>query len=149
MKYCCKCGQQLPDQAMFCSKCGAKQPSMEAENNSAPAPAPASKEVKEQPVQKGKTDFSNFLKLRVFGLWAGIALVFLIFNLITGICGFLSSITIIAQMLVSAFAIALCIINFVKRLNRKQFNYETFTAISLAALCFVSLICGLIFVSVG
>ena len=144
MKYCVKCGQQLPNQAMFCSKCGAKQPDMEASNN---APAPV--ESKEQAVKKGKTDFSNFLKLRVFGLWAGIALVFLIFNLITGACGFLSSITIIAQMLVSAFAIVLCVINFVKRMTRKQYNYEAFTAISLAALCFVSLICGLIFVSVS
>ncbi len=144
MKYCFKCGQQLPDQAMFCSKCGTKQPGMEANNI-----APAQEEVKEQPIKKGKTDLSNFTKLRVFGLWAGIALIFLIFNLITGICGFLSTFTIIAQMLVSAFAIVLCVINFVKRLNRKQYNYETFTAISLAALCFVSLICGIIFVSVG
>ena len=144
MKYCVKCGQQLPDQAMFCSKCGTKQPGMEVNNT-----APAQEEVKEQPVKKGKTDLSNFTKLRVFGLWAGIALTFLIFNLITGICGFLSTFTIIAQMLVSAFAIVLCVINFVKRLNRKQYNYETFTAISLAALCFVSLICGIIFVSVG
>ena len=144
MKYCVKCGQQLPDQAMFCSKCGAKQPGME-ENNT----TPAQEEAKEQPVKKGKTDLSNFTKLRVFGLWAGIALTFLIFNLITGICGFLSTFTIIAQMLVSAFAIALCVINFVKRMTRKQYNYEAFTAISLAALCFVSLICGFIFVSVG
>ena len=144
MKYCVKCGQQLPDQAMFCSKCGAKQPGMEANNT-----APAQEEVKEQPVKKGKTDLSNFTKLRVFGLWAGIALTFLIFNLITGICGFLSTFAIIAQMLVSIFAIVLCVINFVKRINRKQYNYETFTAISLAALCFVSLICGIIFVSVG
>lgn len=144
MKYCVKCGQQLPDQAMFCSKCGAKQPGMETNNT-----APAQEEVKEQPVKKGKTDLSNFTKLRVFGLWAGIALTFLIFNLITGICGFLSTFTIIAQMLVSAFAIVLCVINFVKRMTRKQYNYEAFTAISLAALCFVSLICGFIFVSVG
>ena len=144
MKYCVKCGQQLPDQAMFCSKCGAKQPCMEANNT-----APAQEEVKEQPVKKGKTDLSNFTKLRVFGLWAGIALTFLIFNLITGICGFLSIFTIIAQMLVSAFAIVLCVINFVKRMTRKQYNYEAFTAISLAALCFISLICGFIFVSVG
>ena len=144
MKYCVKCGQQLPDQAMFCSKCGTKQPGMEANNT-----APAQEEVKEQPVKKGKTDLSNFTKLRVFGLWAGIALIFLIFNLITGICGFLSTFTIIAQMLVSAFAIVLCVINFVKRMTRKQYNYEAFTAISLAALCFVSLICGIIFVSVG
>ena len=123
MKYCVKCGQQLPDQAMFCSKCGTKQPGMEANNT-----APAQEEVKEQPVKKGKTD---------------------LFNLITGICGFLSTFTIIAQMLVSAFAIVLCVINFVKRMTRKQYNYEAFTAISLAALCFVSLICGFIFVSVG
>lgn len=144
MKYCVKCGQQLPDQAMFCSKCGTKQPGMEVNNT-----VPAQEEVKEQPVKKGKTDLSNFTKLRVFGLWAGIALTFLIFNLITGICGFLSTFTIIAQMLVSAFAIVLCVINFVKRMTRKQYNYEAFTAISLAALCFVSLICGFIFVSVG
>ena len=144
MKYCVKCGQQLPDQALFCSKCGAKQPSMEASNT-----APAIEEVKKEPVKKGKTDFSNFLKLRVFGLWGGVALTFLLFNLISGACGFLSSFTIIAQMLASASAIALCIINFVKRLTRKIYNYETFTAISLAALCFVSLICGIIFVSVA
>ena len=144
MKYCVKCGQQLPDQALFCSKCGAKQPGMEASN------APTQEvEVKEEPAKKGKTDFSNFLKLRVFGLWGGVALIFLLFNLISGACGFLSSFTIIAQMLASASAIALCIVNFVKRLTRKIYNYETFTAISLAALCFVSLICGIIFVSVA
>ena len=142
MKYCVKCGHQLPDQAMFCSKCGAKQPGVEPTNS-----VPATEAVKEQPVKKGKTDFSNFTKLRVFGLWAGIALIFLLFNLISGCCGFLSSFTIIAQMLVSIFAIVLCIINFVKRLNRKEYNYETFTAISLAVLCFVSLICAIIFLS--
>ena len=141
MKYCVKCGHQLPDQAMFCSKCGSKQ--------NVEASAPASIEVKEQPVKKGKTDFSNFLKLRVFGLWAGIALFFLLFNIVTGAIGFLLTITIIFQMLLSAFAIALCIINFVKRMTRKQFNYEAFTAISLAVLCVVSLICGLIFLSVA
>lgn len=144
MKYCVKCGQQLPDQALFCSKCGAKQPGMEASN------APTQEvEVKEEPAKKGKTDFSNFLKLRVFGLWGGVALTFLLFNLISGACGFLSSFTIIAQMLASASAIALCVVNFVKRLTRKIYNHETFIAISLAALCFVSLICGIIFVSVA
>ena len=144
MKYCVKCGQQLPDQALFCSKCGAKQPGVDSSNN-----VPATADVKEKPVKKGKTDFSNYLKLRVFGLWAGIALIFLIFNLITGACGFLSVFTIIAQMLVSVFSVVICIINFVKRMTRKQYNYEAFTAISLAALCFVSFICGIIFVSVG
>ena len=142
MKYCIKCGQQLPDQAMFCSKCGTKQPGVESSNN-----VPVSAEVNEPSVRKGKTDFSNFLKLRVFGLWGGIALFFLIFNLISGACGFLSAFTIIPQMLISIFAIVICIINFVKRMTRKIYNYEAFTAISLAALCFVSLICGIILIS--
>ena len=38
MKFCPKCGTQLPDEAKFCPNCGAKQPGMEAEQTPAPAP---------------------------------------------------------------------------------------------------------------
>ena len=41
MKYCFKCGNEMPDEAVFCSKCGAKQPvSEEPAQPAAPAPAP-------------------------------------------------------------------------------------------------------------
>ena len=36
MKYCFKCGKELPDEAVFCSVCGARQP-----ENTIPAAAPA------------------------------------------------------------------------------------------------------------
>ena len=36
MKFCPKCGNQLPDDAMFCNKCGAPQPGMEAPKEEAP-----------------------------------------------------------------------------------------------------------------
>lgn len=147
MKYCVKCGQQLPDQAMFCSKCGTKQPNME---NSVPSPL---EEVKQdQPkdiVAKKKTDFSAYLTLRTFCIWGGVPLLFLLVNIIMGIIGYLATVTIIFQMLFCAFGIVICVTNFVKRLNRKIYNHETFTAISLAALDGVSLICALIFLSVG
>lgn len=47
MKYCTKCGTQLPDDARFCSVCGAAQadgPSPIPAPVSAPAPIPAQKE---------------------------------------------------------------------------------------------------------
>ena len=45
MKFCPKCGAQLPDEAKFCSKCGAKQPQLENENVDVvtPTPEPTSK----------------------------------------------------------------------------------------------------------
>ena len=42
MKYCIRCGNQLPDDAMFCIKCGAKQPVIDEE--------PKQEEVKQDPV---------------------------------------------------------------------------------------------------
>ena len=147
MKYCVKCGQQLPDQAMFCSKCGAKQPNME---NSAPAPqVGANQDQPKDMVAKKKTDFSAYLTLRTFCIWGGAPLLLLLANIIMGIIGYLATVTIIFQMLFGGFGIAICVVNFVKRLNRKIYNHETFTAISLATLDGVSLICALIFLSVG
>ena len=41
MKYCLKCGNELPDEALFCSKCGANQPAAEESAQPAvPAPSP-------------------------------------------------------------------------------------------------------------
>ena len=40
MKYCFKCGKELPDEAVFCSVCGARQPESTVPN-AAPAAAPA------------------------------------------------------------------------------------------------------------
>ena len=39
MKFCPKCGNQLPDDALFCNQCGAKQPAPEVEQKE-PAPEP-------------------------------------------------------------------------------------------------------------
>ena len=50
MKYCTSCGNQLPDDAKFCIKCGAKQPMMEA-----PKEEPAKEEVKAAPQPAEKT----------------------------------------------------------------------------------------------
>ena len=65
MKYCTSCGNQLPDDAKFCVKCGAKQPMMEAPKEEpvkeevkvapqpAPAPAPApAPQPQPQPAEK-------------------------------------------------------------------------------------------------
>lgn len=43
MKYCHKCGQQLPDNAMFCSKCGTKQVSVAPEAPRQESPRPATR----------------------------------------------------------------------------------------------------------
>ncbi|MCR5079572.1 MAG: zinc ribbon domain-containing protein [Bacilli bacterium] len=54
MKYCSKCGQQLPDSARFCSKCGAPQPFTKAtqaqQAQAQQAPAPKVEEVKPEVV---------------------------------------------------------------------------------------------------
>ena len=41
MKYCFKCGSELPDEAVFCSSCGAKQPEASEAPTQPAAPAPA------------------------------------------------------------------------------------------------------------
>ncbi|MBQ6293051.1 MAG: zinc ribbon domain-containing protein [Lachnospiraceae bacterium] len=50
MKYCFKCGNQLPDEAAFCSVCGARQPESPAPADT-PAPAPAYAAPAPEPVQ--------------------------------------------------------------------------------------------------
>ena len=41
MKYCFKCGKELPDEAVFCSSCGTQQPATEPAQPAPVAPAPA------------------------------------------------------------------------------------------------------------
>ena len=64
MKYCFKCGKELPDEAVFCSSCGTQQPVTEAAQPApaapVPAPAPAAPEPfvprSEQPQAVGGGD---------------------------------------------------------------------------------------------
>ena len=48
MKFCPKCGTQLPDEARFCNKCGAPQPDFANEAPIAPQPAQSQPQVQQQ-----------------------------------------------------------------------------------------------------
>lgn len=50
MKYCHKCGQQLPDEALFCSKCGTKQYVLTAEET--PKQEPVEEDVLEEVIEE-------------------------------------------------------------------------------------------------
>ena len=51
MKFCPKCGQPLADDALFCTKCGSKQPNMDAPIEEKPAPQPEPQPVKQATAQ--------------------------------------------------------------------------------------------------
>ena len=145
MKYCINCGHELPDHAMFCSNCGTKQPEKNVKEEPV-AEVQASNEPAEKK-EKPKTDLSAFMKVRVFAMWGIAPLLFLIMNIIFASIGKLQIITVLFQMLFSALGIVMDTINFVKRINRKAFNYEFGVALSLAAIDSIVIICAFILVS--
>lgn len=145
MKYCINCGHELPDHAMFCSNCGAKQPGENVKEEPV-AEVQASNETAAKK-EKPKTDLSAFMKVRVFAMWGIAPLLFLIMNIIFASIGKPQIITVLFQMLFSALGIVMNTINFVKRINRKAFNYEFGIALSLAAIDSIVIICAFILVS--
>ena len=151
MKYCINCGHELPDHAMFCSNCGAKQPVQEqtpAQQQSAVEPEVVYEEVQveESKKEKPKTDLSAYMKIKTFAIWGIAPLVFLIINVIFGSIGILQIFTVLFQLFLSVLGIVMNTINFVKRINRKIFDYEFGAALAFAALDSVSFICAFIFV---
>ena len=147
MKYCVKCGQQLPDQALFCSKCGAKQPEMEQTPVEEEKAEAVVVENQTETTQKPKTDLSAFMKVKTFTLWGIFPIVLLIINLIFGALGTLKIFSLIPNLIFAVLGIVMCTINFVKRINRKTFNHEAGIAIALAVLDSVSLLCAFILVT--
>ena len=149
MKYCVNCGQQLPDHALFCSNCGAKQPVQEqapAQEQSVAKAEVVYEEYQTEEPKKNKTDLSAYTKVKTFVLWGVMPLVFLLINVIFQFVGILQIFAVIPHILLSVFGIVLGVINFVKRLKNGGFNSEAGIAISLAVLDHVSLICAFIFV---
>ena len=145
MKYCINCGHELPDHAMFCSNCGAKQPEKNVKEEPVTEVQASSEPVEKK--EKPKTDLSAFMKVRVFAMWGIVPLLFLIMNIIFASIGKPQVITILFQMLFSALGIVMNTINFVKRINRKIFNYEFGAAVSLAAIDSIVIICAFILVA--
>ena len=145
MKYCINCGHELPDQALFCSECGAKQPTENVKEEPVSEVQATNEPIEKK--EKQKTDLSAFMKLRVFALWGIVPLVFLIINIIFASTGILKIFTVLFQMFFGALGIVVNTINFVKRINRRSFDYEFGAALSFAALDSISMICALILVS--
>ena len=143
MKYCINCGHELPDHAMFCSNCGAKQPAQDVKEE----PTVVAEEQQVEKKAKPKTDLSAFMKVRVFAIWGTAPLLFLILNVIFASIGNPQIFTILFQMLFSALGIVMNTINFVKRINRKSFDYEFGAALSFAALDSIAIICAFILVA--
>ena len=147
MKYCVNCGQQLPDHAMFCSNCGAKQPEGNVKEEPVTEVQASNEPAEVEKKTKQKTDLSAFMKVRVFAMWGIAPLLFLIMNIIFASIGKPQISTILFQMLFSALGIVMNTINFVKRINRKAFNYEFGVAVSLAAIDSIVIICAFILVA--
>ena len=150
MKYCVNCGHELPDHALFCSNCGAKQPAQEqapAQEQPVAKAEVVYEEYQTEEPKKNKTDLSAFMKVRVFAMWGIAPLLFLILNIILASIGNPQIFTILFQMLFSALGIVMNTINFVKRINRKSFDYEFGAALSFAALDSIAIICAFILVA--
>lgn len=145
MKYCINCGHELPDHAMFCSNCGAKQPEENVKKEPVTEVQASNEPVEKK--EKPKTDLSAFMKVRVFAMWGIVPLLFLTMNIIFASIGKLQIFTVLFQMLFSVLGIVMNTINFVKRINRRSFDYEFGAALSFAALDSISMICAFILVS--
>ncbi len=60
MPYCKKCGEELPEYAVFCTKCGLKYPVSGAPTEDHAAPSPQQTDVEQQPiVQNGSPEQQN------------------------------------------------------------------------------------------
>lgn len=68
MKYCMKCGTQLPDDAMFCSKCGAKCETIKEEKQENIA------KVVEEPKEENSTKKTDWVKYLFFSLFCVVSI---------------------------------------------------------------------------
>ena len=148
MKYCTQCGNPLPDQALFCSKCGHKQSSDPAPQQKEPeevkpveveqpkeeaSPAPAAEEAKATPKFQIQA-----LKYRI--IYFGAATLFFLLGAIFGAAGIGKTFFYILAMFWIMFALAICILGFVQSLTRKQGLFNITLSGTMAFILFLYMI---------
>ena len=120
MKYCFKCGNKLPDDARFCTKCGTPQEQQvedkPVESNAVVAETHAVETA--QPVTKKNVDTYIPLKNRI--IWTSAAFAWLLINIIFSFLGALQLWTTILTDIYLVCAMVINIIGFVKSLIRKK-----------------------------
>ena len=137
MKYCVKCGQQLPDQAKFCAKCGQPQPVLDQ-------PVPEQTPVPSQSKPEAKKNDGKILpSLSVRIIWGCSAVGFVIFMAILSSFGVTFVPSLIFGFLLVAISLVMNLIGMIRSIKARRPLFEILLSAVFVALTmplFISLI---------
>ena len=143
MKYCSKCGTQLQDDDVFCSKCGSRQPMMEQtkpepepQRQVASYPAPSQEEPK--PAKRRHADIPPRLRDSVI-IMVGMMVAFIIYVILSAtVMNENAFIGRLGLLFVYGANVAFMIIRMVKYFNRKL------TFLAIVHVCFTAIAAGML-----
>lgn len=154
MKYCTKCGAQLPDEALFCPHCGTKVEGPVAENNNQPIqeekPVVASETSQTNPNAKIKGQRVPLYEQKVLSILLvplvliGCSIILWIINAFGNTSGITRVFPLLLFMFFSGFLSVMSMIRAVKALTRKIY-FKSALSFVLFALLVTCLIIDFVF----